>query len=121
MMRIYRCLDIPQYREGWDKIIIKRTRQENKTYDIIDYVDFLHNVKDPARSSTLGSYIKRITKAMVDKYSLKYAHDTYKLNALTELAFFSNVGKDIAKKYVMEKDSNGDDLVHYEYPRLFTY
>lgn len=112
--RMYRTIDLPQYREGWDKIIIKPTADKENDYNIYQYMNFLKTIShdNPHHLLSVGDHIIASTKYLIENYSLKFAGDIERLDDLTMAMFFHDIGKDYCKTFV---NANGEttEIAHY--------
>ena len=112
--RMYLSIDIPQYREGWDKIKIYRTLDENKKYDLFEKIDQLKLLEhdNPHHSATVGNHIQSVTEHIIDKYKLLMANDLHRLEDLIMAAMCHDIGKQSTKQF---KNINGQDteIAHY--------
>ena len=112
--RMYLSIDIPQYREGWDKIKIYRTLDENKKYDLFEKIDQLKLLEhdNPHHSETVGNHIQSVTEYIIDRYKLLMANDLHRLEDLIMAAMCHDIGKQSTKQF---KDINGQDteIAHY--------
>lgn len=114
--RMYMTFNIPQYREGWDEIIIKRTRDKNKDYDIFKYIDYLEDIphENPHHLLSIGGHIQAVVKDISDKYLLKFAGDIERLENLLRAALYHDVGKEFTKTYINSKGEE-TEVAHYYY------
>lgn len=107
---MYLRFDVPQYREGWDNIIIKR--QFDRKRDCLKNMDKLRKIPhdNPHHSLTIGNHICACTEYITKNYALKVSG--YMLNILNKAAFFHDIGKPFTKAF---KDSQGNntDIAHY--------
>lgn len=112
--KMYMNFDVPQYREGWDEIRIKRTRSRKKDYDVFKYVDHLATINhdNPYHLLTIGAHIQAVTNDIMSKYILKFAGDIDRLEKLLRAAMHHDIGKEFVKTYI---DSEGEitEAAHY--------
>lgn len=114
--RMYLNIDIPQYREGWDRIIIKRTLDKNNNYDIFNFVDGLEKVNhdNPHHMLTIGGHIQAVVKNIMDNYELKFAGDIDRLERLLRAALHHDIGKLFTKSFINSKGEE-TEVAHYYY------
>ena len=112
--RMYLSFDVPQYREGWDEIVIQRTLDENNDYNIFKFIDYLESVEhdNPHHMLTIGSHIQAVVKHIIDKYKLTFAGDIHRLERLITAALYHDIGKNTTKVYI-DKDGNKTEEAHY--------
>lgn len=107
---MYLRFEIPQYREGWDNIIIKR--QFDRQRDYLKNMDKLRKIPhdNPHHLLSIGDHMCACTEYVNKNYALKI--NTYMLRILFEAAFFHDIGKPFTKVF---KDSQGNDtdIAHY--------
>lgn len=121
--RMYLNLDIPQYREGWDKIIIKRTLDDNNEYDIFKFIDYLETVNhdNPHHLLTIGAHIQGVTKYIIDNYTLTFAGDIHRLEKLITAAMYHDVGKLFTKSFCNGKGEETDIAHYYGHEHVSAY
>lgn len=112
--RMYLSFDVPQYREGWDEIIVRRTLDENNKYNVFQFVDYLETVEHDNHNHllTIGAHIQAVTKYIIDKYKLTFAGDIHRLERLITAALYHDIGKNTTKTY-SDRDGNMTEEAHY--------
>lgn len=107
---MYLRFDVPQYREGWDNIIIKR--QFDKKRDCLKNMDKLREIPhdNPHHLSTIGNHICACTEYITKHYALKV--NNYMLKILNRAAFFHDIGKPFTKTF-KDNQGNDTDIAHY--------
>lgn len=123
--RMYFNIEIPQYREGWDKIVIKRHLDKNNEYDIEKYIEHLKGINhnNPHHSLTIGNHIEAVEKYIYKNYKSYFGNDTYRLKILMRAAMYHDVGKEITKTYLNAKGEE-TEVAHYyghEYVSAYMY
>lgn len=112
--KMYLTFDMPQFREGWDDIWISVNKIGGKSYDITEFVDHLSTIAhdNPHHVLSIGDHIIAATNRIREKYSLSFAGDIERLNALSMATFCHDIGKEFCKTF---KNSKGepDDIAHY--------
>lgn len=107
---MYLRFDVPQYREGWDNIIIER--QFDRQRDYLKNMDKLRKIPhdNPHHLLSIGDHMCACTEYILKNYALKI--NDYMLKILCEAAFFHDIGKPFTKTF---KDSQGKDteIAHY--------
>lgn len=121
--RMYLNFEIPQYREGWDEIIIKRTRDTMNDYVIQNFMDNLRklNHDNPHHLLTVGDHICAATKYIIDNYSLKFAGDTARLCNLVDAMFHHDIGKAFTKSFINNKGEETDIAHYYKHENVSAY
>ena len=121
--RMYLGIDIPQYREGWDKIIIKRTLDDNNEYDIFKFIDYLETVNhdNPHHLLTIGAHIQAVTKYIIDNYKLTFAGDIHRLERLITAAMYHDIGKSFTKSFYNGKDEKTEIAHYYGHEHVSAY
>lgn len=121
--RMYLNINIPQYREGWDKIEIIRTRDENKKYDIFETINRLENLNhdNPHHLLTVGAHIQAVTNSIINKYKLIFAGDIHRLERLITAAMYHDIGKEFTKTYVNRKGETTDVAHYYGHENVSAY
>lgn len=121
--RMYFSIDIPQYREGWDKIIIKRALDNNNEYDIFKFIDYLSTINhdNPHHLLTIGGHIQAATKYIIDNYKLTFAGDIHRLERLITAAMYHDIGKKITKTFVNSKGETTDIAHYYNHENVSAY
>lgn len=121
--KMYMSIQIPQYREGWDKIIIKRTLDSNNEYDIFKFIDYLTTVNhdNPHHLLTIGAHIQAVTKYIIDNYKLTFAGDIHRLEKLITAAMYHDIGKKITKTFVNTKGETTDIAHYYNHEHVSAY
>lgn len=107
---MYKTFDIPQYREGWDNIIIKKYFDKKVDFekDMNDMCYISHD--NPHHNLTIGIHMCECARYIATNYATKI--DANRLKILVEAAFFHDIGKVFCKQF---KDMNGNetDIAHY--------
>lgn len=121
--RMYFNIEIPQYREGWDKIIVKRALDKNNDYDIFKFIDYLEteNHDNPHHLLTIGAHIQAVTKYIIDTYKLTFAGDIHRLERLITAAMYHDVGKKITKTFVNTKGETTEVAHYYFHEKVSAY
>lgn len=121
--RMYFNIDIPQYREGWDKIIIKRTQDEMNDYDIFKFVDYLETINhdNPHHLLTIGGHIQAVVKYIMDNYQFKFAGDIERLKCLLRAALYHDIGKKITKTFINSKGEKTEVAHYYNHEKVSAY
>lgn len=121
--RMYLSLDIPQYREGWDKIIIKRTLDNNNEYDIFKFIDYLETVNhdNPHHLLTIGGHIQAVVKHIIDNYTLTFAGDIHRLERLITAAMYHDIGKSFTKSFYNGKGEKTEIAHYYNHEHVSAY
>lgn len=121
--RMYFNIDIPQYREGWDKIIIKRTQDEMNDYDIFKFVDYLETINhdNPHHLLTIGGHIQAVVKYIMDNYQFKFAGDIERLECLLRAALYHDIGKKITKTFINSKGEKTEVAHYYNHEKVSAY
>lgn len=121
--RMYLNIDIPQYREGWDKIIIKRTLYEENDYDVFKFVDYLETVNhdNPHHMLTIGGHIQAVVKNIMDNYELKFAGDIDRLERLLRAALHHDIGKLFTKSFINSKGEETEVAHYYNHEKVSAY
>lgn len=121
--KMYFNIDIPQYREGWDEIIIKRTRDNMNDYDIFKFVDILEklNHDNPHHLLTVGAHIQAVVKYIMDNYKLTFAGDIDRLERLLRAALHHDIGKKITKTFINSKGEETEVAHYYNHERVSAY
>ena len=121
--KMYLTFDIPQFREGWDYIGIKINRKSDKSYDITELVDHLSTIPhdNPHHVLSIGSHIIATTNRIREKYSLSFAGDIERLNALSMAAFCHDIGKEFCKTFKNSKGELGDIAHYYRHENVSAY
>lgn len=121
--RMYMSIQVPQYREGWDKIIIKRTLDSNNEYNIFKFIDYLATINhdNPHHLLTIGAHIQAVTKYIIDNYKLTFAGDIHRLERLITAAMYHDVGKKITKTFVNTKGEKTDIAHYYNHEHVSAY
>lgn len=107
---MYLKFDIPQYREGWDKIIIKRQfeRQRNCLKNMDNLCKIPHD--NPHHLLSIGDHMCACADYVSKNYALKV--NDYMLRILFEAAFFHDIGKPFTKSF---KDITGKETEYAHY------
>lgn len=121
--KMYMNFDIPQYREGWDEIKIKRTRSRKKDYDIFKYVDHLTTINhdNPYHIFTIGAHIQAVTNDIMNRYMLKFAGDIDRLERLLRAAMYHDVGKEFTRTYINRKGEISEVAHYYNHEHVSAY
>lgn len=120
---MYMHFDVPQYREGWDIIKIKRTRDKSKDYDVFKYVDYLATIShdNPHHMFTIGAHIQAVTNDIMKKYMLKFAGDIERLEVLLRAAMFHDIGKGFTRTYINSKGEETEIAHYYNHEHVSAY
>lgn len=120
---MYMHFDVPQYREGWDIIKIKRTRDKSKDYDVFKYVDYLATIShdNPHHLFTIGAHIQAVTNDIMKKYMLKFAGDIERLEILLRAAMFHDIGKGFTRTYINSKGEETEIAHYYNHEHVSAY
>lgn len=120
---MYMHFDIPQYREGWDIIKIKRTRDKSKDYDVFKYVDYLATIShdNPHHMFTIGAHIQAVANDIMKKYMLKFAGDIERLEILLRAAMFHDIGKGFTRTYINSKGEETEIAHYYNHEHVSAY
>lgn len=121
--KMYMNFDVPQYREGWDEIRIKRTRSRKKNYDVFKYVDYLATINhdNPYHLFTIGAHIQAVTNDIMNRYMLKFAGDIDRLERLLRAAMYHDIGKGFVKTYVNSKGETTEVAHYYNHEHVSAY
>lgn len=121
--KMYMNFDIPQYREGWDEIKIKRTRSSKKDYDIFEYVDHLATINhdNPYHIFTIGAHIQAVTNDIMNKYMLKFAGDIERLERLLRAALYHDIGKEFTRTFINRKGEKTEVAHYYNHENVSAY
>lgn len=121
--KMYLTIDIPQYREGWDNIIVKRNLIEDKEYNIFKYMDYLNtlNHENPHHLLTVGYHIQAVTKHIINEYKLTFAGDIDRLKRLTKAAFYHDIGKGFTKTFINTKGEETEVAHYYGHEHVSAY
>lgn len=107
---MYKNIDIPQYREGWNEIIINR--QFDKECDFSVDMDNMRKIPhdNPHHLLSIGDHMCACANYIIKNYATKL--NTYSLNCIVDAAFFHDIGKPFTKQF---KDGKGNecDIAHY--------
>ena len=112
--KMYLAFDIPQFREGWDNILIAVNRKHDKSYNITEFVDHLSTIPhdNPHHVLSIGDHIIATTNRIRERYSLSFAGDIERLNVLSVAAFCHDIGKEFCKTF-QKPNGELDDIAHY--------
>lgn len=107
---MYLRFDIPQYREGWDKIVIKRQFDRVRDYlkDMDKYRKIPHD--NPHHLLSIGDHMCACTNYLVKKYQTLLNIDT--LEIIQMATFFHDIGKPFTKTFFDSK-GNPSEVAHY--------
>lgn len=107
---MYLRFDIPQYREGWDDIIIKRQFDEIRDYlkDMDEYRKIPHD--NPHHLLSIGDHMCACANYLVKKYQTLLNIDT--LEIIQRATFFHDIGKPFTKTFFDSK-GNPSEVAHY--------
>lgn len=121
--KMYLNIDIPQYREGWDKIIIKRTRDDLKDYDIFKFIYHLETINhdNPHHLLTIGAHIQAVVKHIMDEYQLTFAGDIDRLERLLRAALHHDIGKEFTKSFINNKGEETEVAHYYNHEKVSAY
>lgn len=121
--KMYLSIDVPQYREGWDKIIIKRNLIKDKDYDIFKYMDYLNTINhdNPHHLLTIGGHIQAVTRHIINSYKLIFAGDIDRLKKITKAAFYHDIGKDFTKTFINKKGEETPIAHYYGHEHVSAY
>lgn len=120
---MYKSIEIPSYREGWDDIRVIVNKIEDKDYDMIALVDRLTEIPhdNPHHLLSIGDHIIAVTKYIVDNYSLIFAGDSDRLYRLICAAFSHDIGKEFTKTFFNTKGEETDVAHYYRHENVSAY
>lgn len=123
IIKMYRGLEIPQYREGWDEIRVIPNRHPDKDYNIFHLVDRLRllNHDNPHHLLTVGDHICGVTQYIVKNYGFKFALDVERLSNLISAAFYHDIGKEFTKSFVNGKGEETEVAHYYNHENVSAY
>lgn len=121
--RMYRQIEIPQYREGWDEIRVIQTRKDGKEYDIFATMDRLKKIShdNPHHMLTIGDHIIAVANHIAKVYAPKISPDLDRMENLLEAAFYHDIGKEYTKSFLNEKGEKTDIAHYYGHEHVSAY
>lgn len=121
--RMYRNIDIPQFREGWDEIRIIRTRKEGKDYNIFHLIDDLSEIEHDNSHHILniGNHICAVANHIAKVYAPKIAPNFNRMSNLLEAAFYHDIGKGYTKAFFNSNGEPTEEAHYYGHEHVSAY
>ena len=116
---MYLRFDVPQYREGWNNIIIER--QFDRQRDCFKNMDKLREIPhdNPHHLLSIGDHMCACTEYILKNYALKISD--YMLRILCKAAFFHDVGKPFTKTFKDSQDKDTEIAHYYGHENVSAY